>query len=138
MSIVITCLFFRFPNLVVGIITRESIRQALKSGITADQIISFLRQHAHIECYKELPVLPPTIADQIKLWELERDRFIFNEGVLYNQFLSQADFEVLKNHAQELGVLVWQNPSKRTMVVTKNGHDDVKKFWKRHSKGGGM
>nr|CAG4644721.1 EOG090X04KD [Leptodora kindtii] len=131
-------LMYRFPNLVVGIITRESIRQALKSGITADQIISFLRQHAHIECYKELPVLPPTIADQIKLWELERDRFIFNEGVLYNQFLSQADFEVLKNHAQELGVLVWQNPSKRTMVVTKNGHDDVKKFWKRHSKGGGM
>lgn len=24
---------------------------------------------------------------------------------------------------------------KRTMVVTKAGHDDVKKFWKRYSKG---
>nr|CAG4650090.1 EOG090X04KD [Sida crystallina] len=131
-------LMYRFPNLVVGIITRESIRAALKSGITADQIISFLRQHAHSECYKELPVLPPTIADQIKLWELERDRFTFNEGVLYNQFLSQDDFLVLKNYAQELGVLVWQNTDKRTMVVTKNGHDDVKKFWKRHSKGANM
>merc|ERR1712071_586144 len=87
---------------------------------------SFLRQHAHPECYKELPVLPPTIADQIKLWAIERDRFTFNEGVLYNQFLSQADFEVLKNFAQELGVLVWHNTARRTMVVTKNGHDDVK------------
>ena len=129
---------FRFPNLVVGIISRESIRQALKSGITAEQIVSFLRQHAHPECYKELPVLPPTIADQIKLWAIERDRFTFNEGVLYNQFLSQADFEVLKNFAQELGVLVWHNTARRTMVVTKNGHDDVKKFWKKHSKGGNM
>jgi len=128
----------RFPNLVVGVITRESVRQALKSGITADQIISFLRQHAHPECCKEMPVLPPTIADQIKLWELERDRFNFNEGVLYNQFLSQADFDVLKNYAHELGVLIWHNTPKRTMVVTKNGHDDVKKFWKRHSKGGNM
>lgn len=122
----------------VGVITRESVRQALKSGITADQIISFLRQHAHPECCKEMPVLPPTIADQIKLWELERDRFNFNEGVLYNQFLSQADFDVLKNYAHELGVLIWHNTPKRTMVVTKNGHDDVKKFWKRHSKGGNM
>ena len=119
----------------VGIISRESVRQALKSGITAEQIVSFLRQHAHPECYKELPVLPPTIADQIKLWAIERDRFNFNEGVLYNQFLSQADFEVLKNYAQELGVLVWHNPPRRTMVVTKNGHDDVKRFWKKHSKG---
>lgn len=131
-------LMYRFPNLVVGVITRESVRQALKSGITADQIISFLRQHAHPECCKEMPVLPPTIADQIKLWELERDRFNFNEGVLYNQFLSQADFDVLKNYAHELGVLIWHNTPKRTMVVTKNGHDDVKKFWKRHSKGGNM
>lgn len=128
-------LMYRFPNLVVGIISRESVRQALKSGITAEQIVSFLRQHAHPECYKELPALPSTIADQIKLWAMERDRFVFNEGVLYNQFLSQADFEVLKNYAQELGVLVWHNPSRRTMVVTKNGHDDVKRFWKKHSKG---
>ena len=77
---------YRFPNLVIGIITRESIRRALKSGITANQIISFLRQHAHIECYKELSVLPSTIVDRIKLWELERDRFVFNERVLYNEF----------------------------------------------------
>nr|CAG4650904.1 EOG090X04KD [Simocephalus serrulatus]SVE94182.1 EOG090X04KD [Simocephalus serrulatus] len=131
-------LIYRFPNLVVGIITRESIRQALRSGITAEQIVSFLRQHAHSECYKEPPVLPSTIADQIKLWALERDRFIYKDGVLYNQFDSQADFEILKNYAQDRGVLVWHNTNGRKMVVTKNGHDDVKKFWKRHSKSGSM
>lgn len=56
-----------------------------------------------------LPILPPTIVDQIKLWENERNRFSFSEGVLYSQFLSQADFEVLRDHAVSTGVLIWQN-----------------------------
>ncbi|CAI8016685.1 General transcription factor IIH subunit 4 [Geodia barretti] len=38
---------YRFPNMVVGTITRESIHQALINGITAEQILSFLRLHAH-------------------------------------------------------------------------------------------
>lgn len=139
-SFIINILFFKlsFPNLVVGIITRESVRQALRSGITADQIVSFLRQHAHSECYKEPPVLPSTIADQIKLWAIERDRFIYKDGVLYNQFDSQADFEILRNYAQERGVLVWHTNNGRKMVVTKEGHDEVRKFWKRHSRNGSM
>ena len=29
----------RFPNLVVGAITRESVKKALANGITADQVI---------------------------------------------------------------------------------------------------
>lgn len=31
---------YRFPNLVVGSITRESVRKALLNGITADQVCS--------------------------------------------------------------------------------------------------
>ena len=38
---------------------------------------------------------------QIRLWEQERDRFIFSEGVLYNQFLSQADYLTVKNYAEQ-------------------------------------
>ncbi|CAI5755802.1 unnamed protein product [Candida verbasci] len=37
----------RFANMVCGQITRESIRNALYNGITADQIIKFLDSHAH-------------------------------------------------------------------------------------------
>ena len=33
-------------------------------------------------------VIPPTVIDQIALWEAERNRFTFTDGVLYNQFLS--------------------------------------------------
>ncbi|CAK9437254.1 uncharacterized protein LODBEIA_P16320 [Lodderomyces beijingensis] len=37
----------RFANMVCGQITRESVRNALYNGITADQIIKFLETHAH-------------------------------------------------------------------------------------------
>lgn len=100
----------------VGLLTRDSVRAALRSGITAEQIVGFLRLHAHPKLLANNPVLPPTIVDQIKLWENERDRFTFTDGVLYSQFLSQSDFITLRDYAQELGVLTWQNEKKRTMV----------------------
>jgi transcription initiation factor TFIIH subunit 4 len=138
-----TELLYRFPNLVVGVLTRDSVRQALRGGITAEQIISYLEQHAHpamlnVEsAINSKSPLPPTVVDQVKLWENERNRFTYTEGVVYNQFLSQADFITLRDYALSIGVMLWQNERTRTMVVTKNGHDDVKKFWKRYSKGSG-
>lgn len=38
-------------------------------------------------------LLPPTVVDQIKLWEMERNRLIYQEGVLYSQFLSQVSLK---------------------------------------------
>lgn len=73
-------------------------------------INSYLQQHAHNKLIEVGPsILPPTIVDQIKLWENERNRFLFSEGVLYSQFLSQTDFEVLRDHAVSAGVLIWQS-----------------------------
>lgn len=143
-----TELLYRFPNVTVGVITRDSIRQALRGGINARQIISYLEQHAHTKMveavassaptsFKYSSVLPPTVVDQIKLWENERNRFSFIDGVVYNQFLSEPDFITLRDYATSIEVLLWQNERTRTMVVTKNGHDDVKRYWKRYSKGGG-
>lgn len=82
-------------------------------------------------------ILPPTVVDQIKLWENERNRFSFLEGVVYNQFLSEADFVTLRDYAQSITVLLWQNERTRTMVVTQKGNDDVKRYWKRYSKNAG-
>jgi transcription initiation factor TFIIH subunit 4 len=79
-------------------------------------------------------VLPSNVIDQIKLWENERNRFSFIDGVVYNQFLSDADFITLRDYAQSIEVLLWQNVRLRTMVVTKLGHDDVKRFWKKYNK----
>ncbi|XP_072942399.1 general transcription factor IIH subunit 4 [Epargyreus clarus] len=133
-------LVYRFPNLVVGVLTRESVRQALRGGISAQQIIHYLELHSHPQMLKtdsggirSTSVLPPTVLDQIRLWESERNRFTYTEGVVYNQFLSQADFVVLRDYARQQGALTWQSERARTMVVTRAGHDDIKRFWKRHS-----
>ncbi|XP_053614279.1 general transcription factor IIH subunit 4 [Plodia interpunctella] len=136
-----TELMYRFPNLVVGVLTRESVRQALRGGITAQQIIHYLEQHAHPQMLKSetslirsTSVLPPTVVDQIKLWESERNRFTYTEGVVYNQFLSQADFTLLRDFARQQRVLSWHSERARSMLVTRAGHDLVRKFYKRHSK----
>jgi transcription initiation factor TFIIH subunit 4 len=132
-----TEMHYRFPGFCLGLLTRESVRSALKSGITAAQITNFLTINAHPSILSKEstgPVVPQTIADQIRLWEKERDRFIFKPGVLYSQFLSQGDFEILRNYARDAGYLVWDNASKRAMVVSQDGHEDVRLFWKRHKK----
>lgn len=67
---------------------------------------------------------------QIKLWELERERLEFSEGVLYKDFMSIHDFSLLSNFASSKGVLIYSDEKQRTMVVTKKGHPAIKLFWK--------
>ncbi|KAF3407241.1 RNA polymerase II transcription factor B subunit 2 [Talaromyces pinophilus] len=127
-----TTLKYRFPNLVTGKITRQSIRRAVEMGITADQIISYLSNHAHPQMRKEgavkstsntagIPrsVLPPTVVDQIRLWQLERDRIKATPGFLFKEFASLAEYEGPCRYAEEIGVLVWKSDRKRMFFVTR-------------------
>eukprot|EP00057_Strongylocentrotus_purpuratus_P030942 XP_783140.4 PREDICTED: general transcription factor IIH subunit 4 [Strongylocentrotus purpuratus] len=124
-------MMYRFPNLSVAALTRESVQLAISNGITAEQILSFLRTHAHPNMRLKTPIVPPTISDQVRLWELERDRLSFTQGIIYNEFLSLHDFEVLRDYAKDLGVLIWDSTARRIMIVSPAGHDSVKKYWKR-------
>ncbi|KAI8367654.1 RNA polymerase II transcription factor B subunit 2 [Radiomyces spectabilis] len=127
----------RFQNMVAGLITRDSVRNALLKGITADQIISYMQTHAHPQMRKKTPILPLTVVDQIRLWEMERNRLKATPAYLYHEFNVQADFDAAEKHARDLGVLLWSNQKKRTMVITQGGHESVKGFVKRRLKGGG-
>lgn len=83
-----------------------------------------------------LPVIPPTISDQLRLWELERNRLRFSEGVLYSGFMSGADFERVREFSAEMdGGLLWENAERRQMVVDAQAHEAVRKFWKSQKKG---
>ncbi|KAI9347862.1 RNA polymerase II transcription factor B subunit 2 [Pilaira anomala] len=121
----------RFRNMVTGVITRDSIRNALIKGITAEQIIYYMQSHAHSQMRKKIPLLPLTVVDQIRLWEMERNRLKPTASYLYHEFNVQADFDAAEKFAQELGVLLWSSSTKRTMVISEAGHDDVKGFVKR-------
>jgi len=46
------------PNLFVGVLTRESVTGALGCGLAADQIVDFLRKHAHPHVAQRVPIVP--------------------------------------------------------------------------------
>jgi transcription initiation factor TFIIH subunit 4 len=136
-----TTLKYRFPNLVTGKISRQSIRRAVEMGITADQIISYLSTHAHPQMRKYntskstsnamgMPssVLPHTVVDQIRLWQLERDRIKATPGFLFKDFVSLAEYEAPCRYAEEIGVLVWKSDRKRMFFVTR--HEQIAAFLK--------
>ncbi|ORX75420.1 RNA polymerase II transcription factor B subunit 2 [Basidiobolus meristosporus CBS 931.73] len=126
----------RFKNMVTGALTRDSVRAALVNGITADQIIAYLSTHAHPQMRKQVPLLPVTVVDQIRLWEMERNRVAGTNGYLYQQFVRQQDYDVVYRYANEIGVVLWANSRKRLMAVTSDGHIQVKAYIKRRmSKG---
>ncbi|CCF59694.1 hypothetical protein KAFR_0H02850 [Kazachstania africana CBS 2517] len=142
----------RFVNMVTGQITRESIRRALVNGITADQIIAYLETHAHPRMRRlaeeklekkleldpnskdTLQILPPTVVDQIKLWQLELDRVITYDGSLYSDFENSTEYNMLSKYAQDIGVLIWKDDKKRKFFVSKEGNTQVLDYAKRKLK----
>eukprot|EP00124_Ichthyophonus_hoferi_P003975 Ihof_evm1s389 gene=Ihof_evmTU1s389 len=94
-------LLYRFPGFVVGIICRESIREALFKGITAEQICNFLKTHAHPQMKTQKPIVPANVTHQINLWEAERNRLTFNDAALYEDFANAQEYEAFLKKAQE-------------------------------------
>lgn len=128
-----TDLTSRFPNLCTGQLSRNSIRKALENGITADQVILFLTSHAHPQMRKQLPLLPPTVVDQIRLWELEKNRLKATPGYLFRDFAKGEEFEEALQYAKDIGVLVYDNLAKRMFFVSTEGVSLMTAFIKRKS-----
>ncbi|KAK4155599.1 transcription factor Tfb2-domain-containing protein [Chaetomidium leptoderma] len=114
----------RFPGMVTGRLTRDSIRRAIGFGITADQIVSYLASHAHEQMVRAAaatgrPVLPPTVVDQIRLWQLENERMRTSAGFMFKDFDSLEEYVSLSAYAEEIGVLVWRSDKKRMFYASK-------------------
>lgn len=123
----------RFPDMVAGRLSRASIRQAINFGITADQIISYLAAHAHEQMHRTAaltnkPVLPPTVVDQIRLWQLENERMKTTSGFLFRDFIDDKDYLDTARFSEEIGVLVWRNDHARMFFANK--HEQIKDFLK--------
>lgn len=116
----------RYPNMVSGKLTRNSISHAVSMGITSEQIISFLTTHAHPQMLKNQPILPPTVVDQIRLWQLEGDRMKTTAGFLFTGFNTKVDYDGPCKYAEEIGVLAWKNDGQRKFFVTR--HEQVAAF----------
>jgi len=123
----------RYPNMVSGRVTRRSVGEAISHGITSDQIITYLSTHAHPQLVKSSavhgrPVLPPTVVDQIRLWQIENERMKATPGFLFRDFENQKEYEGCVRYADEIGVLVWKNEAKRMFFVTR--HEQLRDYIK--------
>jgi transcription initiation factor TFIIH subunit 4 len=107
----------RFPNLVSGKLTKDSIQRAIRLGIEARQIIDYLTAHAHPQMAKNNPVLPPTVMDQIRLWEYEGERIETTSGHLMKDFKDEKEYLDVMHYAESLGVLTWKSDAKRLFFV---------------------
>ena len=105
-----------------------------------------------------------TVQDQIRLWELERNRIKTQEGkpgillepvmffqiiyitrfithmrsgFLYTAFASQADYEYVLGYARQLDVVLWENTAKRCFFGSVEGHANIRGFIERRTGGVG-
>jgi len=95
-------------------------------------VIHYLEQNAHSEMKKNSPIIPETVADQIRLWESERNRVKYDKGVLYDAFPSEEAFNKVVKYAEEIGVFVWCNKQKKILMVTEEGHESLRPYIKKH------
>ena len=78
------------------------------------------------------PPLPPTVTDQIRLWELEKNRVQSAPGYLYDDFRAAADFELVRDYARQLDCIVWEAspslpaPTCWRVFVTDEGHAAIR------------
>eukprot|EP00033_Pygsuia_biforma_P003358 GCRY01003679.1.p1 GENE.GCRY01003679.1~~GCRY01003679.1.p1 ORF type:complete len:497 (-),score=102.42 GCRY01003679.1:202-1692(-) len=119
---------YRMPNMAMGSLTRESVSRALKKGISAEQMIRYLRLNAHPVMRGKGPALPPTICEQLQLWERERSRVNAVPGVLLSHFSSGAEFEHVVKYAKAKNVLIWADQKRGTAVIRQNGYTLIAEF----------
>lgn len=85
---------YDFPGFIVGYITRNSIRNLLKKEIDSKIILDYLSLHAHkntdCQCIinNEIYNINENIANQIIIWEKEKNAITAQNGILYILFIS--------------------------------------------------
>ncbi|MES1919637.1 RNA polymerase II transcription factor B 52 kDa subunit [Bonamia ostreae] len=87
----------KLPGFVSASITRESVIDAIKSNLSADLVVDYLRSNS-----RQLPksnfedLVPSNIIAQIRLWGKQLNRCEFGEAVLFDNFVDDDEFSKLK------------------------------------------
>ncbi len=114
----------RLPKLVISTITRDSVIQALSTGIKARQILQFLEWHVHPSVSTNRHIVPENICDQIILWERERERVEYNNDaslMKFSELISDDNFAALAAFAEKNGTLLWAGKTSEHILVVRLG-----------------
>jgi len=109
----------RLPNLVVAVITRESVGKAFKKGISDDQLLSFLRQNAHPLTHESrFNIIPDNVMDQIRLWKRELTRVQFTSGRLFLMKNTEAIYDKVIVYPGLKPFIAWKDDVGKKLFLT--------------------
>lgn len=110
-------------------ITRAKIQAACEQDITPEQIITYLKDHAHEKQYNSsLPglggvgkkhILPPVVTDSIRLWGMERasERVKdIGKAMMYDDFSNDDEYQMIYNVADKHNSVIWADKDSRTLI----------------------
>ncbi|KAH7827530.1 Transcription initiation factor TFIIH subunit 4 [Monocercomonoides exilis] len=117
---------YLLPSLLVGSLTRRSVRRAFKADLHAEQIVDYLEQHCHPAAKKQSgSSLPEAVVNQIFIWKKERERFRLAPAVMMEPFLSTHIFESTLQFTQSTNSLLWADANTATIVIKAEARDVV-------------
>lgn len=117
----ITC---KFPNMIGGQLTGSSVALAFKKGITANQLIEYLKS-----LIGTATSMPMVIEDQIRVWEgMQRRLHGRNKAILYQNFANPSHFTTVKDEAHRIGSLLYSNPLKKVLIIKREFEDSIRFF----------
>lgn len=99
---------------------------ALESGVTAEQIIGYLTEHAHKKTHSRVPIVPGVVTDQIRLWQKEIQRMETFPAVLYKNFETGALYKDIAAFAEKIGAMVFADDSKQEIVAVSSFHEQIR------------
>jgi len=100
----------RLPDLVISLLTRDSMQRAFDKGIGASEVVAFLQKHARY------PVAP-NVKAQVALWEEERKRVTQEPAVMLEDFIDMAVYRSTLKYVTDLGACLWEDEVRRVIVV---------------------
>ncbi|KAK9793768.1 hypothetical protein WJX73_008837 [Symbiochloris irregularis] len=116
------------PNLYIGTLTRESVIAALAKGLDSEQLLTFLRRHAHPRALQRSPVVPEVVGDQMRLWQAQTRRLKSDAAQLYQQFGDVKVWRASVERAKELGIWLWDHEPSRRLAARVEGHPQMREF----------
>ena len=72
--------------------------------------------------------VPPTVADQIVLWEEETRRLSRRPAVLLRHFPDPDMFQLVVAESKQQGVYIWHVPDTMLLIITEAGKKGIKLF----------
>jgi len=71
------------------------------------------------------------VTDQIRLWEMEKNRLEATAGYLFRDFNTFQDYKMVMDYANELGWVMWYKDDRRMFFCRDEGKGTVIEFIKR-------